>query len=95
MPTNEATGLSPPCKYTTPRPRAGASKRRCHHCDGLLTQIPRRLVDRALSVFIPIHRYRCPNFLCVFEGNLRDRPLGTREVLNSFGFSSAIGHDRR
>jgi hypothetical protein len=37
-----------------------------------------------------MHRYRCPNLLCAFEGNLRDRPLGIQELLNSLGFSSGI-----
>jgi hypothetical protein len=102
MPTIGATGLSPAYRLTMQRPDAGArgcafgaSKRRCPDCDGPLTQIPRHLVDRALSVFASMHRYRCPNYLCAFEGNLRDRPLGITEVLNSFGLSSAIECDRR
>jgi hypothetical protein len=102
MPTSSATGLSPAHRLTMRRPDAGApgcvfgaSKRRCPDCDGTLTQTPRRLVDRALSVFVSMHRYRCPNLLCAFEGNLRDPPLGIQEVLNSLGLSSAIERDRR
>jgi hypothetical protein len=53
------------------------------------------LVDRALSVFVSMHRYRCPNLLCAFEGNLRDPPLGIQEVLNSLDLSSAIERERR
>jgi hypothetical protein len=33
--------------------------------------------------------------LCVWEGNLRDRPLGTEALLNSIGLSSATEQDRR
>jgi hypothetical protein len=102
MPISTATGSSPAYRPTMRRQDAdalggilGASKRRCPDCDGPLTQTPRRLVDRAMSVFVSMHRYRCPNFLCTFEGNLRDRPLGTKEVLNSLGLSSAIERDRR
>jgi hypothetical protein len=102
MPTIRATGSSPAYRLTMQRPDAGglgcvfgASKRRCPVCDGPLTQTPRRLVDRALSVFVSMHRYRCPNFLCAFEGNLRDRPLGIQEMLNSLGLSSAIERHRR
>jgi hypothetical protein len=40
-----------------------------------------------------MRRYRRPNFLCAFEGNLRDRAPGIAEAVNAFGYCSAIGHD--
>ena len=50
-----------------------AIKHVCPECAGYLIQIPRRAPDRLLSRFVPMHRYRCPNFACQWEGNLRVR----------------------
>ena len=66
---------------------------RCPDCGDIVSRIPRRPFDRILSVFVSLRRYRCPNVLCVWEGNLRARPLGTDALLNSFGLSSASGQD--
>jgi hypothetical protein len=102
MPTGNAAGPVPDERHSAPSRDGGASgyvfgvpNRRCPDCDDLLTQVPRRFIDRALSVFVSMHRYRCPNFLCAFEGNLRDRSPEIPEMLNSFGLASAIGRDRR
>ena len=43
----------------------------CPHCGGNLTRIHRRPVDRLLSVFVPARRFRCVNFRCIWEGNVR------------------------
>lgn len=90
MPINDGNALSPANRPTVrrldadaPGCKVGWSKRRCPDCDGPLTQTPRRVADRALSVFIFMHRFRCPHFLSAFEGNLRDRPLGIPAVLNA------------
>jgi hypothetical protein len=32
--------------------------------------MPRRFVDRVISLVHPVHRYRCPSFICNWEGNL-------------------------
>jgi hypothetical protein len=102
MPTGNAVGPIPDERRSPPPRDGGASgyvfgvpNRRCPDCDDLLIQVPRRLIDRALSVFVCMHRYRCPNFLCAFEGNLRDLSPEIPEMLNSFGLASAIGRDRR
>jgi hypothetical protein len=68
---------------------------RCPDCGDIVRRIPRRPFDRLLSVFVSLRRYRCPNILCVWEGNLRDRPLGTNALLNSIGLSSATPPDRQ
>ena len=43
----------------------------CPHCGGDLMRIRRRPVDRLLSVFVPVRRFRCVNFRCIWEGNVR------------------------
>ncbi len=59
---------------SNPDPGAGAypSARRlaCPTCGGDLSRIPRRIVDRLLSVLRPVQRYRCRNFACQWVGNL-------------------------
>jgi hypothetical protein len=101
MPTGKAVGQTLTESRSPPSRDGGASgnafgvrNRRCPDCDDLLVRVPRRMIDRALSVFVCMHRYRCANFLCAFEGNLRDRSPEIPEMLNSFGLASAIGHDR-
>jgi hypothetical protein len=53
------------------------------------------MIDRALGVFVCVHRYRCPNFLCAIAGYLCDRSPEIPEMLNPFGLASAIGRERR
>jgi len=36
-----------------------------------LRRINRRLIDRLFSVLIPVRRYRCEDFSCQWEGNIR------------------------
>jgi hypothetical protein len=47
----------------------------CPSCRGELYRVPRRLMDRIQSVFVPVHRYRCMEMGCAWEGKLR-RELG-------------------
>jgi len=35
-----------------------------------VNRIPRRFVDRLLSIAYPVHRYHCRSFICNWEGNL-------------------------
>jgi hypothetical protein len=49
------------------------TKHTCPMCEGYLIRIPRRVTDRLLSKFVLMHRYRCPDFACQWEGNLRVR----------------------
>lgn len=44
---------------------------KCPRCDGDLIRIRRRLVDRLISVFVPVRRFRCVYLGCFWEGNLR------------------------
>ena len=45
----------------------------CPHCNGPIKRIPRRFIDRLLSMFSSIHRYRCRSMQCGWEGNLPEK----------------------
>jgi hypothetical protein len=48
-----------------------ASPVACPRCDGVVERIPRLGIDRLLSFFVPLRRYRCANLACNWEGTLR------------------------
>jgi len=48
-----------------------ASNHVCTECQGSLIRTPRRPIDRVISLFVPVHRYRCIRFGCQWIGNLR------------------------
>ena len=57
----------------------------CPECHSSLNRIPRRFIDRVLSLFYPVHRYHCRSFVCNWEGNLRyTAALGRWEALESY-----------
>jgi hypothetical protein len=35
-----------------------------------VNRVPRRVIDRLLSLVYPVRRYRCRSFICHWEGNL-------------------------
>jgi hypothetical protein len=41
----------------------------CPRCNGFVRRIRRRPIDRLVSVFVPMHRYRCCELGCGWEGN--------------------------
>jgi hypothetical protein len=43
-----------------------------------LTRIPRRLIDRFLSLFTGVRRFRCTHVECMWEGNLRRKKPSSR-----------------
>jgi len=47
------------------------SGRRCPRCGDDAVRVPRRFVDRVISLFGQVHRYRCDNPACGWEGNVR------------------------
>ena len=47
------------------------SRHTCPKCEGHLSRVPRRAIDRLMSFFQPVQRYRCNSFTCQWEGNLR------------------------
>jgi hypothetical protein len=42
----------------------------CPQCKSSVNRVPRRFIDRLLSLFLPVHRYHCRSFICHWEGNL-------------------------
>ena len=49
------------------------SKHMCPLCNGNVLRTHRRAIDRTISMFVPVRRYRCPRFSCQWEGNLDAR----------------------
>ena len=45
----------------------------CPECGGELFRVDRRFIDRLLSLFIPVQRFRCTNPRCGYELNVRSR----------------------
>jgi hypothetical protein len=45
--------------------------RTCPRCNGSIYRVERRFVDLLVSVLIPVHRYRCGEMGCSWEGNMR------------------------
>jgi hypothetical protein len=43
----------------------------CPKCRSNLHRVWRRPVDRLISFFVPVHRFRCQQFVCQWTGNLR------------------------
>ena len=46
-------------------------ERECPMCGGPALRIRRRLIDRLVSLVIPVHRYQCQMATCGWHGNLR------------------------
>jgi len=49
----------------------------CPQCHGPLMRMPRRIVDRAWSLFQPVQRFRCNHFACQWSGNFPTPPSKT------------------
>jgi hypothetical protein len=61
---------------TTPR----IAGRDCPHCGGVLIRIHRRPIDRLMSLYVPVARYRCRNHECGWQGlRVRGRDMLDRQ----------------
>lgn len=60
-----------------PRDNFGFSAcgRSCPRCKSALFRIAPRFADLLLSLFVPLHRYRCISLQCSWEGNFREYRL--------------------
>lgn len=62
--------------YNNSAPRKSAAhpahEQVCPHCNGPVERVRRRFLDRILSLFSPVQRYRCraKGWDCDWEGNL-------------------------
>jgi hypothetical protein len=45
----------------------------CPICKSYATRIRRRFLDRVTGIFNPSYRYRCLNFHCHWQGNIRQQ----------------------
>jgi hypothetical protein len=56
----------------------------CPRCGkGGLLRIRRRFIDRILSLFVRQRRFRCTHSGCQWEGNLREKKPGRKQVGHS------------
>jgi RNase P subunit RPR2 len=53
---------------------AKSRKHICPICDEPVYRVSRRWVDRLISRFISVQRYKCLSPLCGWEGNIPDTP---------------------
>lgn len=63
-----------------PTPREASTRHRCPKCGGQVWQVHRRRLDRWLSSWVRVHRYRCGDARCRWEGNFRSRSHGRHEA---------------
>ena len=56
-----------PASAVTPK----ATSPVCPECGSSLNRVPRRFIDRLISLVYPVHRYHCRSFDCNWEGNVR------------------------
>ena len=72
--------LSTPDPTNTDRPAWVSRTQVCPRCKGYVIRVPRRLVDRVVSLLLPRQRYACQSVACHWEGNLRPAAGGKREM---------------
>jgi hypothetical protein len=57
---------------------------RCPECGSGLIRVRRRPVDRLLSAFVPVRRFRCSGMQCVYEGNVAKNAIRKRHAWLAF-----------
>ena len=65
--------MNTPPRPSPPAPGARFRGRACPCCSGTTERVARHFLDRLLSVFIPVSRYRCTTPACSWEGVLQPR----------------------
>ncbi len=67
-------------RYSASTDKAGG-RIGCPRCGNDVVRIPRRLLDRLYSLFVPVHRYRCRQHACQWEGRIKvSDPAATRRA---------------
>ena len=49
----------------------GINTWKCPICGSYTTRVHRRMIDRIASLIIPVHRYKCHNYQCQWQGNVK------------------------
>lgn len=68
--------MAPPFAFHRRRIRSAEHADRelvCPRCKGPVYRTHRRLVDRLVSLIVPVRRYRCVAVRCQWEGNIVQR----------------------
>jgi hypothetical protein len=65
--------MSANTRIDTPAQNPGAALSACPRCGGPISRIPRRFVDRIISMVRPVQRFRCRSFTCQWIGNIPAR----------------------
>ncbi len=70
----------------------GAHALACPLCRGEVIRTWRRPVDRFTTLFMPVHRYRCEDFSCQWEGNFRTGHISNQagKVLASYSSGKGV-----
>jgi hypothetical protein len=55
----------------------------CPQCGHALIRVARRPIDRLFSLFTMVHRFRCRNHECRWEGNIRSRHASSGDSLSN------------
>ena len=69
--------------------------RACPCCASDLFRVQRRWIDRLISLYLPVHRYRCIGPGCGWIGNLCARPLGDFGRTDGTSRRMVLGVQRR
>jgi hypothetical protein len=69
-------------RYSAPR---GSHKHTCPKCSDQVYRVPRRLVDRFISLFVPVQRYKCHSAHCGWEGNMPRAPKADNQSTPPLG----------
>ena len=56
----------------------------CPACGSSLNRVPRRFIDRLISIVYPVHSYHCRAFVCNWEGNIRHREADHWKPLDEY-----------
>ena len=78
-----------PSRYSSLRKHA------CPTCRGDLFRIPRRSIERVMSLFVPVQRFRCHFFSCHWEGNIRVTRQESFVSQAAADSANAMGHRSR
>ena len=69
---------------------ASCARHLCPRCADPLIRVPRRSVDKLLSQYVRVARYRCERHACQWEGNIRARIDAVDSAYLPFGTDTRV-----